>query len=461
MTEISYVDRKFGESPDKKWVTKHSPEFALTTLAEACTDNDASECPLLICVDGKCKDSETPETAEQPENTEQPENAEKSDVAEKSENAEKPEKVEAVASYGIFFAPNSPYNDCSLLPPDEEQTSKSAELFAVLSAIYGILDEDQCPNSLPITSVVIQTESSYVFDALTTHIWTWQEHDYKDSEGVRVENYILITKIHHNISEAQAQHGITIKLRLVPTEQNEDAARLANIALEKQEHYFFGGSDYSQADVDWDYWKEYMADYIAGNAINRVVGRLSFPLPLERENKWLDSVISWYIRFNILLGEEPSYQIDTEALAMRLGSSWRQQVAVEKEKIKVEIGTFSELAVTLKPFLNCKEGVGCEAHEDCGEAFDDWLDCQRELVHLGSIYKLMRDEENLNAEPEQVDPAKVSEPEQVDTAKVPEPEQVDSAKVIKPEQVDSAKASEPEQVDSAKVSESDVVKQAD
>lgn len=66
----------------------------------------------------------------------------------------------AVASYGVFFRRNSPYNRSSLLPRGIPQTNQSADLFAVLSAIHLVTKElTTLPGSLK--DIVIQTDSLY------------------------------------------------------------------------------------------------------------------------------------------------------------------------------------------------------------------------------------------------------------------------------------------------------------
>ncbi|CAG8958982.1 hypothetical protein HYFRA_00012140 [Hymenoscyphus fraxineus] len=261
----------------------------------------------------------------------------------------------ATSSYGIFFAPNSPYNMCALLPANEVQTNQAAGLFAVREAIKSVVTNKIKPFEYwdgidSSAKVVIQTDSLYIFTALTDYIWTWQSKGYLSSSGRQILNVNLIIDIHRLTYEAEWNHDIRIRFRLVGREDNSAADRLANIALDKPELYHFA---YERPCLPNKVWRR-NGKYGVKNTkelkfINRVLGRLEYPLPASsrRENIWMSSVLSWTIRHLLLygrktgVGERAPNETLPELFERILGLSWPETLRHERSLIENSIKKFN------------------------------------------------------------------------------------------------------------------------
>jgi ribonuclease HI len=93
-------------------------------------------------------------------------------------------QTNATASYGIFFAPDSPLNSNGKVPApssDSVHTNQKAELYA-LSKTLDIIEE-KFGDNIQISRVVVITDSTYVVDCLAKHIWDWEYNGYKNAKG--------------------------------------------------------------------------------------------------------------------------------------------------------------------------------------------------------------------------------------------------------------------------------------
>ena len=130
------------------------------------------------------------------------------------------------ASYGIFFAPDSPLN-CNGKVPDSSLSSK-AEIYA-LSRTLDIL-EDKFADDVGISRVVIITESTYLVDCLTTDIWDWEYNGYKNAKGRPVANGEVFRELQARLVKLEGD-GMDVCFWDVDEEWNVEAHGLASAAL--------------------------------------------------------------------------------------------------------------------------------------------------------------------------------------------------------------------------------------
>lgn len=144
------------------------------------------------------------------------------------------------SSLGIFFGEDSSFNLCDRIerPGGELHTSDFAELMAVFRALELINESSffetwraDAENG-PAFTVIIMTDSIYVYECLTVLIWQWRQNNFKDLDamGKPVVNGELIDRIDKNIFDL-AERNICVRFWSVPSEDNVEAVELANRAL--------------------------------------------------------------------------------------------------------------------------------------------------------------------------------------------------------------------------------------
>jgi ribonuclease HI len=98
--------------------------------------------------------------------------------------------------------------------PGEEQTAKSAELFAAISAMH------QEPWSKEgFDRIVLATDSRYVFDGVSG-VHKWKEEGWKFADGSPVENRDLWEALIDEFRELEKE-GTLAQFWLIPREWNE------------------------------------------------------------------------------------------------------------------------------------------------------------------------------------------------------------------------------------------------
>jgi ribonuclease HI len=141
-------------------------------------------------------------------------------------------QTNATASYGIFFAPDSPLNSNGKVPApssDSVHTNQKAELYA-LSKTLDIIEE-KFGDNIQISRVVVITDSTYVVDCLAKHIWDWEYNGYKNVKGKLVVNGEVFKELHKRIEKLEGD-GMDVCFWLVEREWNTEADGLANAALD-------------------------------------------------------------------------------------------------------------------------------------------------------------------------------------------------------------------------------------
>jgi len=132
---------------------------------------------------------------------------------------------DARASYGAFFGNDSRYNSHGLVDDNLKQTSQVAEIFAALKAI------DQVSENVGLMEVVLVSDSDYLVKSMCEYIWKWLRNGFRASTGKKVENEVLLKKLHERI-EQLAEEAMEVKFWHVKRDMNQDADRLANAALD-------------------------------------------------------------------------------------------------------------------------------------------------------------------------------------------------------------------------------------
>ncbi|CAG8978036.1 hypothetical protein HYALB_00000706 [Hymenoscyphus albidus] len=337
--DIPYTNRLFIQygPPGVTWSQVYNPVTTLTSLRPNAPANVKFDVKLeliiwlIICVDGQCKNIGTPH---------------------------------ARAAYGMYFGPHSPYNRCSMLPQSVHKTNGSAELFAVMTAVCFVKDQSTRPISAigPLKKVVIQTDSSYVVECLTKNIWTWQDNGYQNARGIRTANLSLIYDIHHLLEDAK-RHVARVK--------NQGADRLVELAFDWESQFTFRTEEPAFPTNKWKHASKYAKELSPSEVvpIHTILSRLEWPLPLKRENRWIDSIISYMIRGNLLLEGRADFPALFQA---RFGKFWRTQIARERDKIT------EELAYTERAMNGLPPGAGTKGSRE-------WIGYHEKLAQLGTL----------------------------------------------------------------------------
>ncbi|KAF7918315.1 hypothetical protein BELL_0018g00260 [Botrytis elliptica] len=143
------------------------------------------------------------------------------------------------SSYGIFFGKDSGFNtyDTIEVSDERQQTKDYTRLIAVDRALDLIKNSSVLENWRSTSeregsfTIVIMTDSTYVYDTFTTSIWLWRKNGFESSEGEEVVSRELIDKIDKAILDL-AGDKILVRFWSVPREDNTEAEKLANRALQ-------------------------------------------------------------------------------------------------------------------------------------------------------------------------------------------------------------------------------------
>jgi ribonuclease HI len=182
----------------------------------------------------------------------------------------------------------------------EHGTNNIAELYAAFMGIYHAFDIRKAVfkfDGFKINQIIVKTDSSYLSETLSKHVWNWswdaEAWAYRNARGKRRANSVIIHEIHKQI---QAIAGHTkVKFWRVRREQNADADRLANIALDGRFEERYGMP--LEASLPWLPWQS-SSHYLTTDpkkllVIDEVIQRLE--LPLEPDNQWSRSVASFLV----------------------------------------------------------------------------------------------------------------------------------------------------------------------
>ncbi|ESZ90987.1 hypothetical protein SBOR_8621 [Sclerotinia borealis F-4128] len=141
------------------------------------------------------------------------------------------------SSFGIFFGQNSTFNLCETIerPEGELHTNNYAELMAVYRALKlvgdsSLLESWRAQDGEGLTAMIM-TDSAYVSNSFTTWIWKWRENGFRNAKKETVVNCELIIKIDELIGNL-GKRNINVRFWDIPREDNTEADKLANLALE-------------------------------------------------------------------------------------------------------------------------------------------------------------------------------------------------------------------------------------
>lgn len=146
---------------------------------------------------------------------------------------------ESKSSYGIFFGEDSSFNMYDTIETSDrkQHTNDYAHLMGIDRALNliknsPVLEKWRSTGEREgAFTTIIMTDSAYVYDNFTTSIWLWRKNGFESSEGKQVVYGELIDKIDKAILDL-AEDKILVRFWSVPREDNKEAEKLANRALE-------------------------------------------------------------------------------------------------------------------------------------------------------------------------------------------------------------------------------------
>jgi ribonuclease HI len=133
-------------------------------------------------------------------------------------------------AYGVFFGPGCDWNASGMLKSDEPQSNSRAELEAVRQALQIVLARRAQGEFDGWREIIIMTDSSYVAQAFSRDIWTWETNGFRRSDGKAVKNLDLIQSIHETITAMETQ--MAVRFWRIDRQWNTEADALANRALD-------------------------------------------------------------------------------------------------------------------------------------------------------------------------------------------------------------------------------------
>ncbi|KAI0016397.1 ribonuclease H-like protein [Xylariomycetidae sp. FL0641] len=140
-------------------------------------------------------------------------------------------KPTARAAWGVFVGPNSLYNAYGRLDPNLLQTSSRAEIEALGQALDIVVNITNRYFSL--TDVKIVSDSEYVVNTMSMWIQDWIENGGVNRSRRPAAHYQKLKALHEKLDEMEFgdDGGLQVQFWHVPREENREADRLANLAL--------------------------------------------------------------------------------------------------------------------------------------------------------------------------------------------------------------------------------------
>ena len=137
------------------------------------------------------------------------------------------------AAAGVYFGEGSPYSWAGELNPQSNRlTDQTAELFATIRALR-IFTDQRVRHGGPwndIRTIVLITDSEFVFKAMTRYVWRWQVNGWLNAKGLPIVNIKKIQALHNTILDLEAS-GIRVVLWCVHKNHNTEAIDLAGSFL--------------------------------------------------------------------------------------------------------------------------------------------------------------------------------------------------------------------------------------
>ncbi|KAI4661332.1 uncharacterized protein J4E79_005145 [Alternaria viburni] len=139
--------------------------------------------------------------------------------------------IDARASYGVYFGPNSPCNWKGLLDESLPQTSTRAEIEALVQALPMI---DLITHlNWRLYRIIIATDSSFLVKALSQWMKHWIERGGVGSNGRQVAHFKIMKWMYDWLNRWEDKGQGEIQLWHIPREMNREADALANKALDE------------------------------------------------------------------------------------------------------------------------------------------------------------------------------------------------------------------------------------
>ncbi|KAK8005879.1 hypothetical protein PG991_012176 [Apiospora marii] len=138
----------------------------------------------------------------------------------------------ARAALGVFFRRCRQWNKSEILPR-ADATSQRAELCAALRALQTVRDVvAHEPDYSVLKRVILKTDSNYLVSNMTQWTLRWYDNGFTTARGLPVANRDLFEQLAACILHLETTKGIEVLFWHVRREQNRDADRLANVALD-------------------------------------------------------------------------------------------------------------------------------------------------------------------------------------------------------------------------------------
>ncbi|KAI0009573.1 ribonuclease H-like domain-containing protein [Xylariaceae sp. FL0662B] len=130
------------------------------------------------------------------------------------------------------------FGDCECyqareLPRYPVPTNQRAEIRAIIMALKWALERYDELNGCPRMDVRIHSDSRYAVDCMSNWIYKWTRNGWTNSSGNEVANRDLLEKASH-LDDRVTDLG-SVNYIWIPREQNQDADRICNEALDEQE----------------------------------------------------------------------------------------------------------------------------------------------------------------------------------------------------------------------------------
>ncbi|KAF8250957.1 ribonuclease H-like protein [Wilcoxina mikolae CBS 423.85] len=137
----------------------------------------------------------------------------------------------ARASAGVFFGPHSRYNWSGVLDHNtHSQTNQCAEIFAMIRALRIFNQNRHEDHWDEISTIVIVTDSDYVFQGITCYVEKWRRNGYQNFKGEALVNRDKFRQLNTLVEDLE-DDGIDVLFWRVNREFNQEADELAKSEL--------------------------------------------------------------------------------------------------------------------------------------------------------------------------------------------------------------------------------------
>jgi len=137
----------------------------------------------------------------------------------------------ARASAGVYFGPHSRYNWKGVLDSNvHRQTNQYAEIFAIIRALRIFQQNRHEYHWDEISTIVIVTDSDYVFQAMTCYVDKWRRNGYMNAKGEPVVNGDKFCQLNAMVEDLE-EDGVDVLFWRVNREFNGNADELAKSVL--------------------------------------------------------------------------------------------------------------------------------------------------------------------------------------------------------------------------------------